>query len=29
MYNDLPGHKRMAKVKNLINEEWATNPSTL
>ena len=27
MYNDLPGHKRMAKVKNLINEEWATNPA--
>ena len=27
MYNELPGHKRIGKVKNLINEPWATNPA--
>ena len=27
MFNDLPGHKRITRVKNLINEEWATNPA--
>jgi len=27
MFNDLPGHKRINKVRNLINEEWATNPA--
>ena len=25
MYNDLPGNKRISKVKALINEPWATN----
>ena len=27
MFNDLPAHKRMQKVYNLVNESWAYNPS--
>ena len=27
MYNALPSHKRNQTIRNLVNDEWATNSS--
>jgi|MDTC01.1.fsa_nt_gb hypothetical protein len=27
MFNELPAHKRMKKVRDLVDQKWATNPS--